>query len=82
MFTQQFSGINAVIFYGETILEMTSVGMDSLVELVIFACVQVVACIISVMLIDKVTRFDYSITRLDRSTIYQSLGPFPIRILP
>lgn len=54
MFAQQFSGINAIIFYGLTILESTGVGLDSQVELVIFGLVQVVACLAAVFLIDKV----------------------------
>ncbi|XP_072753346.1 facilitated trehalose transporter Tret1-2 homolog [Anoplolepis gracilipes] len=54
MFAQQFSGINAMIFYGLTILESTGVGMDALVELVIFGIVQVIACVAAALLIDQV----------------------------
>ncbi|KAG5335394.1 TRE12 protein, partial [Acromyrmex charruanus] len=56
MFVQQFSGINAIIFYGFTIFEATSVGMSSQVELVIIGIVQVVACVAATLLIDKLGR--------------------------
>ncbi|XP_076295213.1 facilitated trehalose transporter Tret1-like [Lasioglossum baleicum] len=56
MFAQQFSGINAIIFYGETIFKQTGVEMDSLLQMVIFAVVQVFACVVSAVLIDQVGR--------------------------
>lgn len=56
MFAQQFSGVNAIIFYGETIFKSTGVRMDSLVQVVIFAVVQVIACAVSAVLIDKLGR--------------------------
>ncbi|XP_076650444.1 facilitated trehalose transporter Tret1-like [Halictus rubicundus] len=56
MFAQQFSGINAIIFYGETIFKQTGVEMDSLLQVVIFAVVQVIACVISAALIDQLGR--------------------------
>lgn len=57
MFAQQFSGINAVIFYGETIFKQTGVDMDPLLQVVIFAVVQVFACVLSALLVDKVFRY-------------------------
>ncbi|XP_012063528.1 PREDICTED: facilitated trehalose transporter Tret1-like [Atta cephalotes] len=56
MFFQQFSGINAIIFYGYSILEATGVGMDSQLELVILGSVQVVACVAAALLVDKLGR--------------------------
>nr|XP_033340644.1 facilitated trehalose transporter Tret1-2 homolog [Megalopta genalis] len=56
MFAQQFSGINAIIFYGETIFKQTGVEMDSLLQMVIFAVVQVTSCVISASLIDQLGR--------------------------
>ncbi|EFN61364.1 Solute carrier family 2, facilitated glucose transporter member 8 [Camponotus floridanus] len=56
MFAQQFSGINAIVFYGVTVLESTGVGMESLIELVIFGVVQVIACAVAALLIDKLGR--------------------------
>jgi len=80
MLTQQFSGINAVIFYGEMIFEMTGVGLDSLVELVILACIQVVSCIIAATLIDKVTRSHYRISEISFIGLSRT-GAFFTRIL-
>lgn len=56
MFAQQFSGVNAIIFYGETIFKATGVEMNPLVQVVIFAVVQVIACAASAILIDKLGR--------------------------
>jgi len=76
MLAQQFSGINAMIFYGVTILESTGVGMESLIELSIFGVVQVVACVAATLLIDKVTLLDYcdinSVSQISRFIIYLS----------
>ncbi|XP_043600180.1 facilitated trehalose transporter Tret1-like [Bombus pyrosoma] len=56
MFAQQFSGINAIIFYCETIFRQTGVNMDPLLQMLIFAVVQVIACAISASLIDQLGR--------------------------
>ncbi|KOC63719.1 Facilitated trehalose transporter Tret1 [Habropoda laboriosa] len=56
MFAQQFSGINAIIFYCETIFRQTGVDMDPLLQMVIVAIVQVVACVASAALIDQLGR--------------------------
>ncbi|XP_050594359.1 facilitated trehalose transporter Tret1-2 homolog isoform X2 [Bombus affinis] len=56
MFAQQFSGINAIIFYCETIFRQTGVDMDPLLQMLIFAVVQVIACAISASLIDQLGR--------------------------
>ncbi|XP_043789107.1 facilitated trehalose transporter Tret1-like [Apis laboriosa] len=56
MFAQQFSGINAIIFYSETIFKLTGVDIDPLLQMVVFAVVQVIACVIAAALIDQVGR--------------------------
>ncbi|KZC13066.1 Facilitated trehalose transporter Tret1 [Dufourea novaeangliae] len=56
MFAQQFSGINAIIFFGETIFKQTGVDMDTTLQMVIFAVVQVIACLASAVLIDQLGR--------------------------
>ncbi|KYN39786.1 Facilitated trehalose transporter Tret1-2 like protein, partial [Trachymyrmex septentrionalis] len=53
MVAQQFSGINAIIFYGSTIFEATGVGMESQWQIVIFAVVQLTACVAAAVLVDK-----------------------------
>lgn len=59
MFAQQFSGINAIIFYCETIFRQTGVDLDSLLQMVIFAVVQVIACVASASLIDQVSSLEH-----------------------
>ncbi|XP_017889700.1 facilitated trehalose transporter Tret1 isoform X3 [Ceratina calcarata] len=56
MFAQQFSGINAIIFYCESVFRLTGVDLDSMFQMVIVAVVQVEACLISAALIDKLGR--------------------------
>lgn len=55
MFAQQFSGINAIIFYSETIFKQTGVDLDPLMQMVVFAVVQVIACVIAAATIDLVS---------------------------
>ena len=54
MLAQQLSGINAIIFYCETIFKQTGVDLDPLLQMVVVAVVQVIACSISASLIDQV----------------------------
>ncbi|CAK9824624.1 Facilitated trehalose transporter Tret1 [Anthophora retusa] len=56
MYAQQFSGINAIVFYCESIFKQTGVDMDPLLQMVIVAIVQVIACIASAILIDQLGR--------------------------
>ncbi|CAL7938500.1 unnamed protein product [Xylocopa violacea] len=56
MFAQQFSGINAIIFYCETIFKQTGVDLDPLLQMVIVGVVQVIASAASAVLIDQVGR--------------------------
>ncbi|KAK1122886.1 hypothetical protein K0M31_009331 [Melipona bicolor] len=56
MLAQQLSGINAIIFYCETIFKQTGVDLDPLLQMVIVAVVQVIACCVSASLIDQLGR--------------------------
>ncbi|XP_076164889.1 hdc homolog, cell cycle regulator isoform X2 [Ptiloglossa arizonensis] len=56
MISQQLSGINAIIFYAETLFKQTGVDLDSMLQMVIFAVFQVFACVASALLIDQVGR--------------------------
>ncbi|XP_051171435.1 facilitated trehalose transporter Tret1-like [Leptopilina boulardi] len=56
MIAQQLSGINAIIFYGVTIFEATGTEMDSLTQNVCVGIVQVIACTVSALIVDKVGR--------------------------
>lgn len=51
---RQLSGINAIIFYAVTIFESTGVDLDPIFQGVVLGIVQVIACCISALLIDKV----------------------------
>lgn len=54
---RQLSGINAIIFYAVTIFEATGVDLDPFFQGVVIGIVQVFACCISALLIDKVLKF-------------------------
>ncbi|CAD1479639.1 unnamed protein product [Heterotrigona itama] len=56
MLAQQLSGINAIIFYCETIFKQTGVDLDPLLQMVVVAVVQVIACCIAASLIDQLGR--------------------------
>lgn len=56
MIAQQLCGINAIIFYGVTIFEATGTEMDSLTQNVCVGIVQVIACTLSALIVDKVRR--------------------------
>lgn len=54
MAAQQLCGINAIIFYSVYVFDMTAVQMDSLLQSVILALVQVFGCLFSAVFVDKV----------------------------
>lgn len=57
MFFQQFSGINAVIFYASDIFKTAQISLDvNLVSALAIGVVQVVATLVSVLLVDKLGR--------------------------
>ena len=57
MFFQQFSGVNAVIFYASDIFKTAKISMDvNLVSAIAIGLVQVLATLLSVMLVDKLGR--------------------------
>ena len=57
MFFQQFSGVNAVIFYASDIFKTAQISIDvNLVSAVAIGVVQVVATLLSVLLVDKLGR--------------------------
>ena len=57
MFFQQFSGINAVIFYASDIFKTAQISLDvNLVSALAIGVAQVVATLLSVMLVDKLGR--------------------------
>ncbi len=57
MFFQQFSGINAVIFYASDIFKTAQISLDvNLVSALAIGVVQVIATLLSVLLVDKLGR--------------------------
>ena len=56
MFFQQFSGINAVIFYASDIFKKAGFVHVNLVSFIAIGVVQVIATLLSVMLVDKLGR--------------------------
>ncbi|PIK35539.1 hypothetical protein BSL78_27632 [Apostichopus japonicus] len=56
MFFQQFSGINTVMFYTVTIFQSTGSSIDANTATIVIGAVQVVATLVSVMLMDLVGR--------------------------
>ena len=56
MFGQQFSGINAIMFYGVTIFEAAQTRLNSFVESIIMTGMQVIITIISSLIVDKFGR--------------------------
>jgi facilitated trehalose transporter len=56
MFFQQFSGINAVIFYTVSIFEMSGSSVDSNLSTIIVGLVNIAASIFATLLIDRVGR--------------------------
>ena len=57
MFFQQFSGINAVIFYASDIFKTAQIPLDvNLVSAISIGVVQVMATLLSVLLVDKLGR--------------------------
>ena len=57
MFFQQFSGVNAVIFYASDIFKTAQISLDvNLVSALAIGVVQVLATLLSVLLVDKLGR--------------------------
>merc|ERR1711894_454023 len=56
MFGQQFSGMNAIMFYGVTIFKAANTKMDSFLENIIMAIVQVVATVTGMLVVDRYGR--------------------------
>jgi SP family facilitated glucose transporter-like MFS transporter 8 len=56
MFFQQMCGINAVIFYTETIFEATATGISPSLQTILVGIIQVIMTIVSAILVDKIGR--------------------------